>query len=337
MSTPSLPIISLRKIVEGPNREEEIARLREVTHTIGFFYLADHDVPKAQQDELFATVKEFFSLPQEQKEEISNLKNPHYRGYAKLGDERTQEKVDWREQIDYAADRPVETEGLEDHPWRVLEGPNPWPSALPQVKNQVTDWQNKLTEISNQLLSAWAESLGQPADFFEPAFEKPYPLLKLVHYPAPLKQESEQGVGAHHDAGVLTLLLIEEDSTGLQVLKDNQWIDVEPLPNHFIVNIGELLEVATDGYLVATKHRVLPPEPGKDRYSIPFFLTPSLDAALPHVELPAELAKEAPGAGKDLEGQEIYDVSGRNLLKSRLRAHPETTEIFHAELAESLV
>ena len=69
-------------------------------------------------------------------------------------------------------------------------------------------------------------------------------------------------MGAHRDSGVLTLLLAEPGSRGLQVRRPEAtgrlagWIDVPPLDGAFIVNIGELLEVATGGYLRATEHRV---------------------------------------------------------------------------------
>lgn len=332
----SLPIISLHTLIHGPNRDDEIARLRQVTHEIGFFYLSDHGVSEALQAEMFTVAKEFFALTQEQKEEISNLNNPHYRGYSSLGDERTQGQTDWREQIDYGADRPAYTDGLIDKPWRVLEGPNPWPSAIPRMESLINEWLELLSDIGLELLRAWAQSLGQETDYFDDIFDHPHPMMKLAHYPAPVEGESGQGVGAHHDAGVLTLLLPEEGSGGLQVISGDDWIDVEAIPNHFIVNIGELLEAATDGYLVATPHRVLPSAPGTSRFSIPYFLTPNLDERFPRIELPADLAAQARGLGKDMNDQEVFDISGRNTLKSRLRAHPETTARYHSELAARL-
>lgn len=334
----TLPIISLATLTSADSavRDAEIARLRQVTHEIGFFYLADHGVPGHLQAEMFAVAKEFFALPTEAKEEIAFTDNPHYRGYSRLGEELTQGRTDWREQIDYGADRPAWTHGLDTHPWRVLEGPNPWPSALPRMKPLINDWQERLSAVGLELLRAWAESLGQAPDYFDDIFDHPHPMMKLAHYPAPAGGEAGQGVGAHHDAGVLTLLLPEEGSTGLQVQRDGEWLDVEALPDLFIVNIGELLEAATDGYLVSTPHRVLPSPPGTSRFSIPFFLTPNLDARFPRIDLPASLAGEARGLGRDMNDQEIFDISGLNTLKSRLRAHPETTHRYHRELAASL-
>lgn len=333
MSIEQLPVISLRKLAtDNPDvgeRETELARLRQVTHEIGFFYLEDHGVPEDYVEEYFRVVREFFDLPAEIKHKIRMSNSPHFRGYNDIGGEYTQGKVDHREQIDFGPERPAE-EATPERPWAVLEGPNQYPEDAPKVGEFARDWISRMTDIGNQLLSSWAQALGQRPDVFEEAFDKPYPLLKIVRYPG--VEEAEQGVGAHKDQGVLTLLLPEPGSTGLQVLSGDTWIEAPAVPGRFVVNIGEQLETATDGYLVATPHRVLPTRPGQNRYSIPFFYTPALDRPFPRLELPAELAAAAPGVGADMDGEEIYALVGRNLLKSRLRAHPDVTERFHREL-----
>jgi isopenicillin N synthase-like dioxygenase len=138
---------------------------------------------------------------------------------------------------------------------------------------------------------------------------------------------SPQGVGAHRDAGVLTLLLAEPGSRGLQVRRaaggdpDDGWVDVPPLPGAFVVNIGELLEFATGGYLRATEHRVNLRASGVERISVPYFFNPRLDAQIPMLSLPEELAALADK--RDDPSDPIYSVYGRNAWKSRLRAHPD--------------
>jgi isopenicillin N synthase-like dioxygenase len=152
-------------------------------------------------------------------------------------------------------------------------------------------------------------------------------LIKVVRYPG--TEETPQGVGAHKDSGVLTLLLVEPGSAGLQVeLGPDEWLDVPPLPGAFIVNIGELLEVATGGYLRATQHRVLSPPPGADRVSIPYFLNPALDALVPIITLPAELAALSRGVEADPDNP-IFNTYGENAWKSRTRAHPDVAELHH--------
>lgn len=92
------------------------------------------------------------------------------------------------------------------------------------------------------------------------------------------------------------------------------------LDGAFIVNIGELLEFATGGYLRATEHRV---NLGRraDRISVPYFFNPRLDAQIPTLTLPTELAQRA-GRRAD-PSDPIFSVYGRNAWKSRLRAHPD--------------
>lgn len=128
---------------------------------------------------------------------------------------------------------------------------------------------------------------------------------------------------------MLTLLLAEPGSRGLQVRRqgthrDDGWIDVPPLEGAFIVNIGELLEVATGGYLRATEHRVSLGGPAA-RISVPFFFNPRLDAQIPMLSLPDELAARTDKGWSptDDPSDPIFSVYGRNAWKSRLRAHPD--------------
>jgi isopenicillin N synthase-like dioxygenase len=121
---------------------------------------------------------------------------------------------------------------------------------------------------------------------------------------------------------VLTLLLAEPGSQGLQVRpgRDGDWVDVPARDGAFIVNIGELLELATGGYLRATEHRVNLRQ-AADRISVPYFFNPRLDAQVPTLALPAELAERS-GRRPD-PSDPIFSVYGRNAWKSRLRAHPD--------------
>ena len=299
--------------------------LREATHTCGFFYLTGHGVPDAQLAEALALARQFFELPDEEKNRISQLKSPQFRGYSRLGGELTNGRVDWREQIDIGPQRPA-LPGAQGY-WN-LQGPNLWPARPAAFRPAFEAWDQSLAAVGRRLLRHWAASLGAAEDLFDEAFTAlPATLIKVVRYPG--GTQDDQGVGAHKDSGVLTLLLVEPDSQGLQVeISPGTWIDVAPMAGAFIVNIGELLEVATGGYLRATRHRVRAPEPGTDRISIPYFLNPALDATVPRITLPAELAGLARGVETDPDNP-IFDTYGENAWKSRTRAHPDVAELHH--------
>jgi len=328
-----LPILDLSRLDAGPEEAAAFrAELLAATHDIGFFYLVGHGVPEELQESIISTARRFFALPEADKLAIENLKSPHFRGYTRVGGELTQGVIDWREQIDIGPELAAvpRAPGAADY-WR-LQGPNQWPTALPELRDVVLEWDAALTAVARRLLETWAVALGAPADVFAEAFaHDPATLIKIVRYPGKSDPTPRQGVGAHKDSGVLTLLFVEPGKAGLQVQYGEDWIDAPPIPGAFVVNIGELLEVATNGYLKATVHRVISPLIGTDRVSIPFFFSPALDATIPALPLPAELAAEASGVTADPTNP-IFSTYGENALKSRLRAHPDVAAIHHADV-----
>ncbi|MCZ4263452.1 isopenicillin N synthase family oxygenase, partial [Limimaricola sp. G21655-S1] len=76
----------------------------------------------------------------------------------------------------------------------------------------------------------------------------PYQHMKLIHYPGQEAGGSSQGVGAPKDPGYLTLVM-QDNHSGLEVEMADGWISAPPLPGALMVNIGELLELASNGYL----------------------------------------------------------------------------------------
>lgn len=330
----SLPILDLSALDDGPEAAESLrAELRRVTHEVGFFYLVGHGIPQSLIDEVLDVSRRFFELPVEQKLAIENVHSPQFRGYTRVGGELTHGDVDWREQIDIGPERDAvaPAPGAPEF-WR-LEGPNLWPAELPEFRAAFERWDAELSALALRLLRTWAVSLGAPEDVFDPAFrDRPFQLTKVVRYPGESDGTPKQGVGSHRDGGVLTLLLIEPGKDGLQVEHEGEWIEAPALPGAFVVNIGEMLELATDGYLKATLHRVQSPLIGTERISIPFFFNPALDAVVPHLELAPELQAEARGLSVDPTNSPILETYGDNVLRYRLRAHPNVAEIHHADL-----
>lgn len=334
VSPDSLPIVDLSLADEPATAEQLRTALREATHDYGFFYLVGHGVDPALTSDVIAVAREFFALPEEQKLEIENVHSPHFRGYTRVGGERTQGKVDWREQIDIGPELPAVPTGPEVPDYWAIQGPNLWPEQPARLREVVQRWNDSLAAVSGRLLAEWAQSLGQPRDVFDEAFgDTPATLTKVVRYPGRVEGGTEQGVGWHNDPGVLTLLLVEPGKRGLQVERNGQPLDAPPVDGALIVNIGEMLEWATDGYLKATNHRVLAPGPGTDRISVPYFHNPALDAVFPRLRLPADLAAQAPGVSVDADNAPIHGVYGQNALKSRVRAHPDVVAIHHPHLA----
>jgi len=331
MSDLNLPILDLSLLDQGPDAAASFRdQLRAATHDVGFFYLTGTGVTPDLEGRLHRQARAFFDLPDADKLAIENVNSPQFRGYTRVGGERTQGKVDWREQIDIGPERDVVTDP--DAPdYARLIGPNLWPAAQPELREVATEWQEHLAGVARRLLRAWALALGASESYFDEHFGEPSTLLKIVRYPGKDEPEPQQGVGAHKDSGVLTLLWVEPGKGGLQVQRGGEWVDAPSVPGAFVVNIGEMLEYATGGYLIATNHRVLSPRYPDDRISVPYFFNPALDATLPLIDLPEALAAHARGVTQDPTNP-IHSLYGENALKSRLRAHPDVAERWHADL-----
>ena len=330
-----VPVLDLSRLEQGASEHRTfLLDLRTAARDVGFFYLSGHGISASETDEVLDASRRFFALPETDKLAIEMVKSSQFRGYTRAGGELTKGAADWREQLDIGVERQPIPQGPGIAPWTRLQGPNQWPSALPDLKPALLAWQTTATAVAIRLLKAFALSLDQPEDAFDAIYrDSPNHRMKIVRYPGRDATDGDQGVGAHKDGGFLTLLL-QDDNKGLQVEYDGSWVNVDPLPGTLVVNIGELLELASNGYLRATVHRVVTPPAGVERISVPFFFSARLDATIPLLNLPEELAAEARGPASDPDNPLFRDV-GTNVLKSRLRSHPDVARRHYADLLQT--
>jgi isopenicillin N synthase-like dioxygenase len=332
----SLPVLDISRLEAGATeREAFLAELRHTAHDLGFFYLAGHGIDQGLIRRLLTLARSFFALPEQEKLAIEMVNSPHFRGYTRVGWERTRGLPDWREQLDIGAEREALPWNTGLPAWSRLQGPNQWPAALPELREVVLTYQAEMSKLAIRMVRAFAAALGQPETVFDSIFTpNPHQLIKIIRYPGRDQTESDQGVGAHKDGGFVTLLL-QDVEEGLEVQYGDSWISAPPVPGTFVINVGELLELASNGYLRATVHRATTPPAGKDRLSVGYFFAARLDATVPLLELPPELAAEMRGLTQDPLNPLFYEV-GKNHMKSRLRSHPDVARRHHADLLETV-
>lgn len=332
LTTAELPVIDFALLSGNQQQQQQVLeKLSQAARDVGFFYLINHGIDRELLDEVQHVARKFFALPQADKSAVAMANSPHFRGYNLAGVEITRSQPDYREQFDIGAEREALPVTADSPTWQRMQGPNQWPEALPELQTVVTRWQQQMTAVALELLRAFAGALNLPRNAFDNLYgDYPNEHIKLIRYPGRTEGESRQGVGAHKDSGFLTMLL-QDDQPGLQVeVTPDNWIDASPLPGAFVVNIGELLELATNGYLRATVHRVVSPPQSSERLSIAFFLGAQLDAVVPIYQLPPQLAELAQGPSSDPLNPLLREV-GWNYLKGRLRSHPEVAQSFYPE------
>ncbi|RKF18885.1 isopenicillin N synthase family oxygenase [Alginatibacterium sediminis] len=167
----------------------------------------------------------------------------------------------------------------------------PWGQCPSKLKPALAEYYANAGSLASTLL-AWveAQSPKQVSDCFrEPLSHmiegSEQSLLRVLHYPPLAGGEQANAIraAAHEDINLLTLLPASNEP-GLQVkAKDGTWIDVPCDFGNLIVNIGDMLQEASEGYFPSTTHRVVNPE-GQDhncsRFSLPLFLHPRPDVVL---------------------------------------------------------
>lgn len=292
MSAP-IPVIDLAPWFAGTaaRRRELCLRIGHIGHETGFFYIVNHGIPEPVTANYLAAMKAFFGLPKTAKAAIDKRRSPQFRGWEAFGSELTNNRIDDREQIDIGVDRPAIVDP--DPYYLALVGPNQWPAPelLPGFRDTVSDYFARLANLSREVLRMMSVALGLDEMHIERVFgADPSPYLKLIRYPR--TSDGGQGVGVHKDSGFLTLLL-QDEQAGLEAqANDDNWYRVDPLPGSLVVNTGELLQLVTHNYFIATPHRVVNRD-SKERYASAFFYSPDLQTRLDPLPIDAALIARA--------------------------------------------
>jgi isopenicillin N synthase-like dioxygenase len=269
-----LPVIDMRGFADC-DFERITTEIAKACRTVGFFYVVDHGVAPDLTRAAFAESRAFFAQPVATKAALAIERVGGNRRYSGLLHEALNAKAgaDLKEAFNIGLDlAPNDPDLIAGVPFRTL---NVWPDA-PGFKATLLAYFDACSGLANALHRAFASDLGLPFDFFRDKLDRPMATLRLLHYPAS-SSEGEVGAGEHTDYGNITLLATD-DVGGLEVrTRSGDWITAPPIPDAFVVNIGDCLMRWTNDDYVSTPHRVVN-RSGRERYSIAFFFDPNPDA-----------------------------------------------------------
>ena len=142
----------------------------------------------------------------------------------------------------------------------------------------------QLIKLAEKLSELMSENLGLNKDYIKEAFsgstDGPAVGTKAAMYPQCPRPELVRGLREHTDAGGIILLLQDEQVPGLEFFKDGKWVEIPPSNNNAIfVNIGDQVEVLSNGLYKSVVHRVMPDKNGS-RISIATFYNPTGEAII---------------------------------------------------------
>jgi isopenicillin N synthase-like dioxygenase len=276
MAELTIPQLDLSDFTVGDaaRKGEFIRALGKAYEEIGFVAVKNHGLDESIQADLYDQVQTFFKLPDEIKKQYEIPGLAGQRGYTSFGKEhaRDHNAGDLKEFWQFGQSVADNTLLLEKYPKNVSvkELPTFNPTAMMVYK--------KLEDAGRAMLQAIASYLNLDHDYFDKKIENGNSILRAIHYP-PITHDPGNAVRSaeHEDINLITLLM-GASADGLQIKnKKGQWVPVTALPEHIVVNVGDMLQRLTNGKLRSTSHRVVnPPKKkwGESRFSIPFFLHP---------------------------------------------------------------
>jgi len=305
----SIPIINIEPLLHGEHGQRQVAKeIGDACRGIGFFYITGHGVAPTDLQAVFDKSAEFFKSPTSVKTRAAFVGPGGNRGYIKLGEETLDpsKPPDVKEAFNIGLElAPDDPDLLAKKPFRA---PNVWPD-VPGFRTTMLAYFRQMWDLGRTLHRAFALDLGLESSYFDDKFKKPMATLRLLHYP-PIDKPldgGQLGAGEHTDYGNVTLLATDA-SGGLMVReRGGRWLDAPVMKGAYVCNIGDCLMRWTNDTYVSTPHKVVTP-PGKDRYSIAFFLDPDPDAVVACLPTCIDAKRSA----------KYPPISGADFLRSRL-------------------
>jgi isopenicillin N synthase-like dioxygenase len=290
--TDAVPVIDIAELESS----KSLAAIDAACRDWGFFQVTGHGINPEVIGDLSDAMRDFFRLPVEKKREVLRTADNPW-GY--FDQELTKNTRDWKEVYDFG---PPDGKLLEPQ----------WPRHLPNFEPAIRNYYVQCESLAYRLLSALSINLKLPPADLERHFGDSHTsFLRLNHYPAcptPAAPEGLTtatdgylGVNHHTDAGVLTLLL-QDDQPGLQVFRDGRWHLVVPRSDALVVNIGDIVQVWSNDLYRAALHRVVT-NAQKSRFSVPFFLNPSYETN--YAPLPTMIDEKNPPRYRSINWREF--------------------------------
>lgn len=127
--------------------------------------------------------------------------------------------------------------------------------------------------LAQKVLGVISESVGLRASCIEDAVGEFYQNVTVSYYPPCPEPDLTLGLQSHSDMGAITLL-IQDDVGGLQVLKGDTWVNVQPLQDAVLVLLADQTEIITNGKYRSCEHRAIT-NPDRARLSVATFHDPA--------------------------------------------------------------
>ncbi|KAF8102867.1 hypothetical protein N665_0191s0017 [Sinapis alba] len=267
-----IPAVDLNLLLSSSDDgREELSKLYSVLSKWGVVQVVNHGITEAFLDKIFELTEQFFALPTEEKQkyarEIDTLQG--YGSDMILSDDQV---LDWIDRL-YLTTYPEDKRKLKL-----------WPETPVGFSETLDEFTMKLQLVIQNFFKAMARSLQLEDNcFIEMCGKKSVTETRFNVYPPCPRPDKVIGSKPHTDGSAFTLLLPDKNVEGLQFLKDGKWYKAPIVPYAFLINIGDMMEIMSNGIYKSPIHRVVTNRE-KARISVATFYAPHEDKEIQPVD-----------------------------------------------------
>ncbi|CAN6466031.1 unnamed protein product [Victoria cruziana] len=299
-----LPVIDLSGASDPERRPAIVAQVAEASRTWGFFQAINHGIPDAVLDSTIGAVRRFNELPVEEKAPYYTRVPGSGVSFATNFDLFVTKAASWRDTL------------------QIRMGPVPVaPEEIPPAcREEIVRWGEWSDRLGRELMAMLCEGMGVGSRRLEEISCMDGKQLVAHYYPWCPQPDLTWGLTGHADPGVLTVLL-QDQVGGLQVKHRDRWVDAKPITGAVVINIGDLLQMISNGLYKSVEHRVVANRCREARVAIAIFYNPGArDDSAYFGPLPELLSPETPPLYRQFTMQEYLTrffnkgLDGRSLL-----------------------
>lgn len=265
-SAVDIPIIDFGRLRDPKSHLHESSNLHLACQNWGFFQLINHNVPTQMVERMRLDVQRFFQLPLAEKSKVAQAAGD-LQGYGQLFVVSEEQKLDWADLL-YLNTQP-DTE-------RTMRF---WPTQPPSFRAALDNYSSEMKNLAECLMEIMAKNLGLGTDVVTEKFKVGIQSIRFNYYPPCAQAHKVLGFSQHSDSDLITLVLQVNQVQGLQIKRRGEWVPVQPHHGAFIVNLGDIFEIYSNGRYKSIEHRVVV-NTETERLSIATFHSPKSDAVI---------------------------------------------------------
>ncbi|CAI0466190.1 unnamed protein product [Linum tenue] len=182
------------------------------------------------------------------------------------------------------------------------------PHLLPKLplpfRDTLESYSLEVKNLAGKVLDQMAKALQMKPEEMKDIFSGNIrQTMRMNYYPPCPQPDKVIGLTPHSDGTGLTILLQVNEVEGLQIKKDGNWVPVKVLPNAFVVNVGDIVEIITNGVYRSIEHRATV-NSEKERLSIASFHSPRFDGEI--YPAPSLVSGETPALFRNVSVKEFF-------------------------------